>query len=258
VPDDDSIGRLTPLRSPILFETTMTTTLRDLMLVCRNGHVITDRLKARPDLRLPRCDRCGADTLDRCETCGTLFGGANPVPFEPVATRRAPSVCIICGATFPWAKHVTTVDESPLERLEQLLRRLPLVARELGRRERSPLTIRDERDLDDLVRALLPVLFDDVRPEARTPSYSPRTRTAFILPAAEAIVVSHLIAPGLNEAEMERRRAVDAELYRTRPECGTLVMFIHDPERRLHQPERLEAVWSREAGKLSVRCVIAA
>ena len=34
----------------------MTTILRDLMLVCRNGHVITDRLKARPDLRLPRCD----------------------------------------------------------------------------------------------------------------------------------------------------------------------------------------------------------
>lgn len=232
----------------------MTTTLRDLMLVCRNGHVITDRLKARPDLRLLRCDRCGADTLDRCETCGDLFGGANPVPFHPVATRRAPSVCTTCGATFPWTKPEVSPDIGPLERLEQLLRRLPLVARELGRRERSPLTIRDERDLDDLVRALLPILFDDVRPEARTPSYSPRTRTVFFLPAIEAIVVLHLIAPGIDEKEMERRRSEDVEQFRMR--CQTLVLFVHDPERRLPNSERLEAVWSREEGKLAVRCVI--
>src|SRR5688572_6035303 len=67
---------------------------RDLMLVCRNGHVITDRLRARPDLRLPRCDLCGAATLDRCPTCAHQFAGAIPVPgFEPVGTRGAPAVC---------------------------------------------------------------------------------------------------------------------------------------------------------------------
>lgn len=225
------------------------------MLVCRNGHVITDRLKARPDLRSPRCDRCGADTLDRCETCGTLFGGANPVPFDPVATRLAPTVCTTCGATFPWTRAESPNTDELFVRLENLFRRLPLVARELGRRGRSPLTIRDERDLDDLVRALLPIHVDDVRVETRTPTYSSRNRLAFFVPTVDAVIAAHLVNSGVDESEMELRRKVDVEHFRSK--CLTLLLFVHDPERRLPNPERLEAIWSRGGPKLEVRCVIA-
>jgi hypothetical protein len=235
----------------------MTTTLRDLMLVCRNGHVITDRLRERPDLRLPRCDRCGADTLDRCETCGHLFGGANPVPgFEPVATHPPPRMCTTCGTVFPWALPDAPPSDEPLERLERLLRRLPLVARELGRRERAPLTIRDERDLDDLVRALLPIHFDDVRVEARTPRYSPGNRSAFWLPEAEALVVAYLVGTRFDEATLAARHAEDVEYCRARSGILHLVMFIHDPDRRLRGAERLEAQWSRSERKPAVRLVI--
>jgi hypothetical protein len=227
------------------------------MLVCRNGHVITDRLKERPDLRLPRCDRCGADTLDRCDTCGTLFAGANPVPgFEPVGFSALPRICTCCGASFPWAARETSSEEGLLAQLENLLRRLPLVARELGRRERSPLVIRDGRDLDDLVRALLPIHFDDVRPESRTPVYSPFTRKTFWLPAAHAVLIAHLVRPGIDEAQLDRWRVDDVEFCRACPEVTALVWYVHDPERRLPNPERLESIWSRPEGKLAVRCVI--
>ncbi|MBO0698011.1 MAG: DUF2321 domain-containing protein, partial [Zavarzinella sp.] len=70
---------------------------RDSMLVCANGHVITDRLRARPDLRRARCDRCGAPTLDRCRTCGHELPGATSVPgYETVGSYPAPLACSGC------------------------------------------------------------------------------------------------------------------------------------------------------------------
>jgi hypothetical protein len=228
---------------------------RDAMLVCANGHVITDRLRARPDLRLVRCDRCGAATVDRCRTCGHELPGASSVPgYETVGTGPAPSACPACGSAFPWAKAVRPPGADAIDRLEVLLRRLPRVARELGR-QRTPLTIRDDRDLDDLVRSLLPVIFDDVRPEARTPLYSRTTRTALYLADEGVVVVTHLVRPGISEADLAARWEADVSEYTARGRA--LVVFVYDPERRLPDPERVEAMWSREADGPEVYCVIA-
>jgi Uncharacterized protein conserved in bacteria (DUF2321)/REase_DpnII-MboI len=221
----------------------MLTASQDRMLVCRAGHLITDRLTSRPDLRLPRCDRCGADTLDRCDTCGTLLAGALPVHgLDPIGSRP-PRVCTTCGAAFPWALLPEPSSDNPLAKLEHLLRRLPRVAREL----------RPASELDALVRALLPIHFDDVRPEARTPRYAAGNCTALVLPEIEAVVVPHVVCSGIGEAELTRRRAEDVGYCRGR--FRTLVFFVFDPERRL--PERLEAVWSQPEGKSKVRCIVA-
>src|SRR5436305_11912952 len=94
---------------------------QDRMLVCRAGHLITDRLTARPELRTPRCDRCGADTLDRCDTCGTLLAGALPsFGLDPIG-GRPPQVCATCGAPFPWAKLDEPPADEALAKLEHLL-----------------------------------------------------------------------------------------------------------------------------------------
>ena len=213
--------------------------LQDRMLVCRAGHLITDRLTSRPDLRLPRCDHCGADTLDRCDTCGTLLAGARPSDgLDPIGSRP-PRVCTTCGSAFPWSKLDDPPGDEALEKLEHLLRRLPRVVREL----------RPAPDLDALIRAVLHIHFDDVRPEARTPRYASGNCTAFVLPEVEAVLVAHRAGPGIGEVELTRRRAEDVEALRGR--CRTLVFFVFDPERRL--PERLEAVWS----DARVRCVVA-
>ncbi|HEX3151133.1 MAG TPA: DUF2321 domain-containing protein [Gemmataceae bacterium] len=213
--------------------------LRERMLVCRAGHLITERLTSRPDLRLPRCDRCGADTLDRCDTCGHLLGGAWPSHgLDPIGSQP-PTVCTACGATFPWAKLEEPLAEDALGKLEHLLCRLPRVMREL----------RPRPDLDVLVRAVLQIHFDDVRPELRTPRYALGNCTAFHLPEIEAVVVPHHVGSGIEEDELSRRWEEDVHTYRDR--CRTLVFFLFDPERRL--PERIAPAWTRN----HVRCVVA-
>jgi hypothetical protein len=214
---------------------------RDRMLVCRSGHLITDRLTIHPELNTSRCDRCGADTLDRCDTCGTLFAGAMPsFGLDPIGSRP-PAVCSTCGSPFPWAKLADPEGNDLLSQLEHLLRRLPRVMHEL----------RPAPDLDTLVRAMLHVHFDDVRPQKRTPLYSTGNCVAFRLPEIEAVVVAHRVGLGVGESELSVRWEEDMEEFPNR----TLIFFVFDPERRL--PERLEAIWSREDGKRVVRAVVA-
>src|SRR5439155_25452025 len=97
----------------------------------------------------------------------------------------------------------------PLAALETLLRRLPRVVHELRSRhgERPPFRAADGYDLADLLRALLPLHFDDVRPPSRTPSYAAATRTDFLLvspPGGRAIALTaKWVAADLNAAGLK-------------------------------------------------------
>ncbi len=207
--------------------------VRDVMQVCRNGHVITDLLRANPDSGRARCDRCGALTLDRCPTCGRDLPGALDTPFRPVGGGEPPAFCADCGAAFPWTRRRGLRPEpEALDKLEQLLKRLPKVARELRSRHgnRPPFRIAEVRDVEDLVRALLPLQFDDVRPECRTPSYATGTRTDFVL-APERIAVTVKYAElGQVGPELARQLEDDVGYYRKHRSCRILVCFVYDPE----------------------------
>jgi hypothetical protein len=232
---------------------------QDVLLVCRNGHVITDRLSTYPDRGPAHCDRCGADTLDRCPTCGRGLPGALHVSgLVPVGRPRLPGHCAACGAPFPWAEQKVEPELRALEVLEKLLRRLPLMIRQLRTRHgaRPPFRVEDERDLEDLLRAVLPLHFDDVRPEGRTPAYAPSTRTDFLLPSEGAAVIAKRALVGLGESQMAGHLQEDVDYYAKRGKCGTLLCLVYDPERLLVDPARLETAWSGPQDGLEVRCVI--
>jgi hypothetical protein len=234
---------------------------QDVMLICRNGHVITDLLDTHPEHGLGHCDRCGADTLDHCPTCGQRLPGSIYVPgMVPVGGRQAPHFCMQCGAAFPWTPRSPLASASEaLRQLESLLHRLPLVARQLRVRQsdQPPFRIEAERDLEDLVRSLLPVYFDDIRPVSRTPRYALGTRMDFhLVPEAMALTVK-CAATCSPEAALHTQWQEDAAFYDGRREVRTLVGLVYDPEGVVRDPERLESVHSTAGDALKRRLVIA-
>jgi hypothetical protein len=132
------------------------------------------------------------------------------------------------------------------------------VVRELRVRhaERPPFRVEDEHDLEDLLRALLPLYFDDVRPEGRTPSYDAGTRTDFVLAAEGTAVLAKRVTGPDCEAELAGQLAEDAAYYERRGGVRALVCLAYDPEQRALDPGRLEAACLRDEG-LAVRCVVA-
>jgi len=233
---------------------------QDVMQVCRKGHVITDLLRTHPESGLTHCDRCGAATLERCLTCGRELPGSMAVPgLRPLGARQPPLYCPMCGAAFPWTERPRPAPvPQPLVRLESLLRRLPLVIRQLRVRQgdRPPFRILDVRDLEDLTRALLPLHFEAVRPEGRTPRYALTTRTDFLLIPEQVALTVKLAAPELRGPALARQLEEDVVYYRELGNCTTLVCFIYDPESYLGRFAAPEIVGSTPDGDLEVRWVV--
>jgi hypothetical protein len=148
---------------------------------------------------------------------------------------------------------------SATDRLEALLRRLPLAIRQLRWRQadRSPFRVGDECDLEDLLRAVLPLSFDDVRLLSRTPSYAPATRTDLLLAQQRIVVTAKFPRAGLGTQALADQFTEDAAFYRAQRSCATLFGFVFDPEGLLHDPGCLETSWSTRQDEFEFRCVIA-
>jgi hypothetical protein len=237
----------------------------DIMLVCRNGHVITDRLQADPDRALAHCDRCGATTLDRCPTCGQRFLGATRVPgLDPLGTSTAPQNCSFCGAAFPWASQAMPAPRpTAIGVLENMLRRLQRTIRQLRTRhaDRPPFQVRDEHDLEDLLRAVLPLQFDNVRLESRTPAYAPSTRIDFRLGDEEGdlpiALTTKLVNRATREPALDAQWQEDIAYYERVRGCRLLVGFVYDPEGLVRDPRRWESLCADHSGSIQFRTVVA-
>jgi hypothetical protein len=228
--------------------------VQDVMQVCRNGHVITDLLHTCPERGLPYCDRCGAETVIHCATCGQELPGALAVGgLQPIGVRQPPSYCATCGAAFPWTERRPPPRREALVVLETMLRRLPLVIRQLRVRhgDRPPFRVADQKDMEDLLRSVLPLHFEDIRPECRTPRYAAVTRTDFLLAEEDIALTIKFAEPNLGEQLEE-----DAAYYQRERKCRTLVVFLYDPEGLMREPDVLEMTSCSREDKLEVRCVV--
>lgn len=94
---------------------------------------------------------------------------------------------------------------------------------------RDTLVVKDEYDVQDLLRGLLGLHFDDIREEEYAPSYAgANSRIDFVLKAERIVVETKMTNDGLRDKELGSQLLVDIGRYRSHPDCGTLIVFIYD------------------------------
>ncbi len=141
----------------------------------------------------------------------------------------------------------TLKTREPVENVMLILQRFHTVVQEMQRRrdKRDTLKINDEYDVQDLLRALLKVFFDDVRLEEWTPTYAGAASKMDFLLKQEGIVIETKF--DLNDKDIGDQLLVDISRYREHPNCRTLICFVYDPRRAVRNPKGLERDLSKRS-----------
>lgn len=96
---------------------------------------------------------------------------------------------------------------------------------------RDTLTIRDEYDVQDLLRSFLKIGFDDVREEDYSPSYAgSNSRVDFVLKDEKIVIEVKITSDSLKDKELGNQLLIDIGRYKCHPDCRTLVVFVYDKE----------------------------
>jgi hypothetical protein len=192
-----------------------------------------------------------------------LAAKPNPlIPYwsNPFATTFRPSI-LGQREVLSLAMEVEKSDVGPAAavQVEAMCRRFPLVLEELKRRrsDRQALVIKDEYDLQDLFRALLVAMFDDVRPEEWTPSYAGgSSKMDFLLKREEVVIETKITRQGDGPRRIRDELALDILNYQVHPKCRILVCFVYDPERRITNPRGFEQDLTGPQGELLLRVAV--
>ncbi|MDP2653103.1 MAG: DUF2321 domain-containing protein [Candidatus Omnitrophota bacterium] len=233
----------------------------DVMLVCENGHKITESLESSPENYVERCSKCGAKTLSECPSCNENIRGYYHIPgVIGLGSASVQDFCHKCGSPYPWkgkkaVKETKEKQANPLDLINLICDKFHKIARQLRNRheQRGTLEINDEYDVQDLVHVLLTMFFDDIRAEEWTPSYAGKcSKMDFLLKGEDIVIELKKTRQGLGVKEIGDQLIIDIDRYKEHPNCKSLICFVYDPEGRIGNPATLEKDLSREANGLKV------
>ena len=140
-----------------------------------------------------------------------------------------------------------------------LCRRFPLLVAQLGNRHsnRPALCIADEYDVQDLMRSVLQLHFDDVRSEEWNPSYGGiQSRSDLLLKPERLVIETKMTRKSLGQRELVQELIVDKAQYQRHPDCCTLICFVYNPGCSLPNPTAIERDLSGHDSKLTTAVVI--
>ena len=153
----------------------------------------------------------------------------------------------------------TTPTPSFPSAVQQIVDRFEHVCRALARRsrDRTPLLMEDEYDVQYLFGALLRMSFDDVRPEEPTPSLGGAgARMDFLVKAERLAIELKMVRAGLPDREVTDELLLDIARYANHPDCDTLVCFVYDPTFKLKNPRAIENDLPERSRELNVHVFV--
>ena len=148
-----------------------------------------------------------------------------------------------------------TIVETQLENIRLILMRFHSIATQIRQRHdnRNTLDVNDEYDVQDLLRALLVLYFEDVRAEEWTPSYAGKSsRVDFFLKPERIVIETKKTRPGLGTKELGSQLIEDIARYSKLNGCKRLICLVYDPEDRISNPGGFQSDLSQEKDGFAV------
>lgn len=147
-----------------------------------------------------------------------------------------------------------------LKEVSRICSRFYNVIRSIRKRhsQRMPLTVNDEYDVQYLLRILLSVSFNDIRPEETTPSYAgTSSRIDFLLKNERIAIETKMTRENLTDKELSKQLIQDIAQYQKHPDVDSLVCFIYDPEQFIENPMSIiNDLESQSNENLSIKVII--
>lgn len=151
-----------------------------------------------------------------------------------------------------------TIEKTSIEKIEQIFNRFGKIHRQLKKRQRNrdPICINDEYDVQYLLHALLRLHFDDVRDESYLKQHAGKNPRIDFLIEEEKIGIETKFMGGRSRERIRNELAEDKEQYRSDPNCDILLCFIYDPNDDLTNPIEFEKDLAGEMDNLVTRVTV--
>ena len=184
-------------------------------------------------------------TSEKCRAIAQLF---RLLADGALVTQDSAGAVDFAGSRVDAVRIIVTLAERMLD-----------VQRSLTRRHggRSTLKVSDEYDVQDLLRSLLVIFFEDVREETWVPDYAgSSSRMDFALPKFGIAVEVKKSRQNMTAKSLGEELIVDRDKYAEHPSVSHLVCIVIDHEGRLFNPRGLERDLSRDASKEGIAVTV--
>ena len=134
--------------------------------------------------------------------------------------------------------------DDEVRKLTGVLRRVPQICQSIVNRRRSRVGIAadDEYDMQDLVDVVLRVLYEDVRPEERTPSSAGSSSTIDFLVRDASIAIELKVATATHrERKIKEELLIDRNDYKAHPSVRAVIAVVFDLTATIRNPRGFES-----------------